>query len=418
MSFLRSIKLAGLLSYPPDAAPIDLAPLNVLIGPNASGKSNLIEAMELLHAAPTAFAAAIRDGGGAREWLWKGDRANGKATIDVQTQAAGPVPDLRYSLSFTASGTRTEIVDEAIEETKKRVASEKDVYFYYRFQHGHPVLNTCQTPTTSPTGTAAVGKAHSTLRALGMTPGNQRTLRQLTRESLLPDESVLSQRKDPELYPELFWLGTQFARAQTFREWSFGRYVALRQPQPADLPTDALLPDSRNLGLLLNALEHTGASKEFNRLLVKFLPRYLRFSTLVQGGTVQFYLHESGLNAPIPATRLSDGTIRFLAMLALLLSPNPPPLLCIEEPELGLHPDAVTLFADILIDASTRTQLILTTHSDVLVSALSEQASSVVVCEYRGGTVLERVDPAKLAHWLGKYRLGEVWRIGELGGNP
>jgi predicted ATPase len=203
-----------------------------------------------------------------------------------------------------------------------------------------------------------------------------------------------------------------------FREWSFGRYAALRQPQPADLPTDVLLPDSRNLGLVLNEIQHSDASADFNRLLSTFLPRYQRFSTRIQGGTVQFYLHEDGLKAPVPATRLSDGTIRFMAMLALFLSPTPPPLLCIEEPELGLHPDAVSILADLLVETSKRTQLVVTTHSDELVSALTDHADSVLLCEYRNGTKLQRVEPDSLQHWLERYRLGEIWRIGEIGGNP
>ena len=233
-----------------------------------------------------------------------------------------------------------------------------------------------------------------------------------------PDESVLSQRKGSDVYPEVTWLGRQFERIQTFREWSFGRYADLRRPQPADLPTDLLLPDSRNLGLILHELERTDAFSEFNRMLRRFLPRYERFSTGIQGGTVQLYLHEDGLKSPIPLTRLSDGTIRFMAILALLLTRTPPPLLCIEEPELGLHPDAVALLADLLTDAATRSQLIVTTHSDVLVSGLSDHADSVLVCEHNGGTQLERIDPEQLKHWLDQYRLGEIWRIGELGGNP
>ena len=248
--------------------------------------------------------------------------------------------------------------------------------------------------------------------------GGNRTQRHLQRQSLVPDESVLSQRKDPDLYPELTWIGQQFARIEMYREWSCGRYVPLRQPQPANLPVDALLPDARNLGLILNQLEHTDAGPEFNRLLSRFLPRYQRFTTLIQGGTVQFYLHEQGLKAPVPATRLSDGTIRFMAMLALLLSPVPPPLICMEEPELGLHPDALALFANVLVEASARTQLIVTTHSDTLVSALTDQADSILVCEYLGGTKLHRVESAKLRYWLDRYRLGEIWRIGEIGGNP
>ena len=70
-----------------------------------------------------------------------------------------------------------------------------------------------------------------------------------------------------------------------------------------------------------------------------------------------------------------------------------------------------------LIDSARRTQLV-TTHSDALLSALTEHPSSILVCEHRNGTVFERLDPERLTFWLEAYRLGEVWRIGELGGNP
>lgn len=394
MAFLTSLRLDGLLSFAPGSEAIPLTPLNVLIGPNGSGKSNLIEAIDLLRATPTAFASAIRDGGGAREWLWKGDGGNGSATIEALIAGTAPVPDLRYRLAFTSTGQRTEVTDEVIEEARKRRANAQDVFFYYRFQSGRPAINVRE-----------VGK-------------NGWTERHLERQSLVPDESVLSQRKDPDLYPELTWVGQQFGRMQTFREWSFGRYAALRQPQPADLPTNELAADSRNLGLILNQLEHSDVGPELNRLLTRFLPRYQRFSTLIQGGTVQFFLHEKGLKAPVPATRLSDGTIRFLAMLALMLAPSPPPLVCIEEPELGLHPDALLLLGEVLVQASVRTQLIVTTHSDTLVSALTDQADSVLVCEHVGQTQVRRVESEKLRHWLEKYRLGEIWRLGKLGGNP
>jgi predicted ATPase len=400
MSFLHSLRVDALLSFRPGSDPITLTPLNVIIGPNGSGKSNLIEAIELLHSTPTAFAAAIRDGGGAAEWLWKGDSGSSKkgATIEAIVQGANGKPqgrairELRYRLEFRAVGARTEVADEAIEEIQPK-AGQKDVFFYYRFQGGRPAINVKQ-------------------------PKGKWTERRLERQSLTPDESVLSQRKDPDLYPELTWLGQQFAGIQTFREWSFGRYGALRQPQPADLPTDVLLPDSRNLALVLNNLEHSDAGSELNRALSTFLPRFKRISTRVEGNTVQFNLHEDGLRAPVPATRLSDGTIRFIALVALLLSPTPPPLICIEEPELGLHPDALKLLADLMLAASTRTQVIVTTHSDALVSAFTEEADSVLVCEHLGGTVFQRLESAKLRFWMDKYRLGEIWRIGELGGNP
>ena len=119
----------------------------------------------------------------------------------------------------------------------------------------------------------------------------------------------------------------------------------------------------------------------------------------------------------IPATRLSDGTLRYLCLLAVLCHPNPPPLVCIEEPELGLHPDVLPTLADLLKEASTRTQLIVTTHSDVLVDAMSDQPDSVLVAEKTAGvTTLTRLDATKLKPWLEKYRLGQLWTRGDIGG--
>lgn len=139
----------------------------------------------------------------------------------------------------------------------------------------------------------------------------------------------------------------------------------------------------------------------------------------VYGGTVQFFLHYSGLKTPVPATRLSDGTVRYLCLLAILLHPDPPPLVCLEEPELGLHPDLMPGLAELLVDASHRMQLIVTTHSDVLVDGLTKTPEAIVVCEKRNGsTEMTRRSAAELAKWLKEdYGLGQLWRSGEIGGN-
>ena len=93
-------------------------------------------------------------------------------------------------------------------------------------------------------------------------------------------------------------------------------------------------------------------------------------------------------------------------------------LVIIEEPELGLHPDALAIIAELLVEAAQRTQVVVTTHSDVLISALTDHADSVLVCEYlKGGTQMHRLESEKLQEWLKEYRLGEIWRIGKLGGN-
>ena len=395
MQSIKRLRMGGLLSFPPDMESFELQPLNVLIGPNGSGKTNFIEVLELLRATPVDFAAAIRDGGGAAEWGWKGDGWQFLPTpiLEVET---GPYVltgrPLRYRMSFFTGGLRVHIVDEAIEEATPQGAKP---YFYYAFQKGRPVIN---------------------IRV--RTPGEQAEERKLEWDERSLDQSVLSQRKDPDLYPELSWIGWQFISIQTFRDWTFGRYGAIRQPQRADLPEQWLLPDCSNLALVLNQIEHK-SGPVFNEHLKRFFPRFERMSTSITGGTLQFYLHESGFATPIPTTRLSDGTLRFIALLATLLNPSPPSLVCMEEPELGLHPDAVTMLAELLVDASKRMQLVVTTHSDALVSALTSQPAAIVACERPGaGTELRRLDPEKLSSWLDEYRLGDLWRMGELGANP
>jgi len=396
---LDSLQLKGFLSFGPESEPVQLTNLNVLIGPNGVGKSNFIEAVELLHATSTDFSSAIRLGGLPNDWIWHGGKEAMEARIEALLSPVRKTPELRYALEFTESAGRLEIADEVLEEAKKALPRAKDVRFYYRFMRGRPVINVNETVASEESQ-------------------RQYKHRKLKRESIDPQQSILSQRKDPDLYPEVTATAKRFGGIQVFREWGFGRSAALRGAQPSNLPTDVLLPQLANLGLVLNDLEHRDEWMRFNSLMHKFLPRFKRLSTKVSAGSVQVYLHEEGLSLPVPATRLSDGTLRFLALLAILLKPQLATLICIEEPELGLHPDAMSLLADLLAEASEKTQLIVTTHSDVLVSALTEQAASVLVCDYlKNGTTLQRLEPEKLELWLKDYRLGDIWRSGKLGGN-
>ena len=133
-------------------------------------------------------------------------------------------------------------------------------------------------------------------------------------------------------------------------------------------------------------------------------------------GSVRLFIIENGIS--ISASRLSDGTLRFIALGAILFNPTPPPLVCIEEPELGLHPDLISSLAEALKAASERMQIIITTHSANLVDCFNDQPEAIIVAEKRDGiTHLERLDPEKLAPWLAKYRLGDLWTSGDIGGN-
>jgi predicted ATPase len=388
--FLKSLKLTNFLSYGENSQPLEFRPLNVVIGPNGSGKSNLIEAIDLIRSTPSTseksnLLAAIRDGGGVRDWLWKGSIKTPHAGINVVLDNPKGSVDLRYVLSFSEVGQRFEILDERVENSAP-YRNHSESYFYYQFENGHGVLNI---------------------------QGRQRRLQ---REDINPTSSILSQRKDPDQYPELTYLGDVFGKIRLYREWSFGRYTTPRLPQKADLPNEMLEPDANNLGLVLNRLRRDPVTKK--KLLDALRALYDGiddFDVQIEGGTVQVFFQEG--RYIVPATRLSDGTLRYLCLLAILCHPNPPPLICIEEPELGLHPDVLPTLADLLKDSAERTQLIVTTHSDILVDAMTDHPESVVVAErLASGTTLTRLNAEKLKPWLEKYRLGQLWTRGEIGG--
>ena len=113
---IQTIRLQNLLSYGPDTPTFDLKPLNVLIGPNASGKSNLIEALSVLKAAPRDIQEPFRQGGGVHQWFWKGtEDSEPIASIEVTIGGWSPKMPLSYRLSFTETGARFMIHDEVVD---------------------------------------------------------------------------------------------------------------------------------------------------------------------------------------------------------------------------------------------------------------------------------------------------------------
>lgn len=364
--FLSTIRVRNLLSFGPDTPELKLESLNVLIGPNGSGKSNLIDAISLLQAAPGNLMEPLQSSGGIVDWLCKNANSLPEPELEATfcRRSRSRLP-FRHRLALRMVGQRAELMDEAIEGETTIPGS--TFGFYYRYHGGNPVL----------------------LASLTELPGGERRMIGVT--DLQMNRSILFQRKDPVKYPEVTYLADAYSRIRIYREWDLGRYTPPRKPQPTDLPSNFLEEDAANIAFVLNDLE--------NRLLRRDLVGHLQnadesiedFSTKVLGGTIQLYLHYAGLKSPVPATRLSSGTVRYLCLLTVLCHPSPPPLVCLEEPELGLHPDLLPGLADLLTEASHRMQLIVTTHSVVLVDGLTKVPEAVVVCEKRNGsTVMER----------------------------
>ncbi len=382
----RRVKAQNLLSFGDEGIDLELGTLNVLIGPNGSGKSNFLEIFSLLKAAPTQLAAPVRAGGGVQEWLWKG-RPFVNASIESTIAPFWGSESTKHKLSFTRFEQIFFLVDEVI-ETHAEPSGTSPPRSDYTFNGGSPELLEHKSGTT-------IG---------------------IERSDIKIDESILSQRKDPSQFPALNLLSFFYDQIRLYREWAFGSGTVLRQPQSIDVLPTPLAENYSNLWMFLSKLRQKPSTK--SALVEKIKDIYdgaSDFELNFDGGTVQLYLAEGDYT--ISASRLSDGSLRYLCLLAVLLDPSPPPFMAIEEPERGMHPDLIPKIADMLIDASMRTQLIVTTHSEILVDALHDRPEAIVVCEKRDGqTTMERLDPSKLKVWLKDYRLGDMWTSGQLGG--
>ena len=356
---LRRLKLSGLLSFGPKGVDLPMAPLNVLIGANGSGKSNLLEAIALLRSAPRDLAEPIARRGGPTEFFWKGPDPAQTLHIEAIVDFP-PAREFQHVLSVTAGGGPIAVSNERIE----------------------------------------------------LLAGERRT--ELALDGAKPKAESNLYLAAP--HTELWHLKQQYEAIRLYRNWSFGPDAPLRAPCGAHGRSEFLDEDGGNLALVLSQFfgDHKQAVLDSLRSLYEGI---VDFNCPVMGGTVRLILVEKG-NRDIPATLLSDGALRYLCLLVVLLHPQPPPLICIEEPELGLHPDLLPTVSDLMCDASKRTQLVVTTHSNVIVDTLTEQPETVVICEkYDGETEMHRLDRAGLAHRLKDYGLGDMWTDGELGGN-
>jgi predicted ATPase len=378
---IKRLILKKILSF--NDSVIELGPLNVLIGPNAVGKSNLVEVIGLLQAAPASIASAILRGGGVRQWLWLGDRAAPPlATIQCESSlSGGPVT---YELQFSENQYGFVIVSEQVAGADPNGTS-SEPYLVRLLNEMKFRAKASEPPLTSGVPTA---------------------------------DSVLALYKSPVDTTPVTDFGNHLAQIRIYREFQTGIGAGARYGTVTTAPKDVLRDGADNLALVLHELDFLGVHERIREYLGRFCERFEDVKVNLGDGVMRTYLREAGLAEMVSAVRMSDGTLKFLSILAALFHPKPPPLMCIEEPETGLHPDALQLVAEALLEASQSTQLIVTTHSDALIDSLTDRPDTVLVCErdFDNGTQMKRLSKEDLKVWLERYTLGQLWRKGEIGG--
>ncbi len=399
---IKNIQASGLLSFGPKGINLPMRKLNVLIGPNGSGKSNLLEVINLFKECVSpmrSLAGPIMDAGGVEEWLWKGDWNNDDSPPPAHIECVVSAPKttgIRHQIQFYGYQGELRLAEERIEMAEPKKGAKVPWWFYHMNRNGKPLI------------------AH--LHDMTGPEGREKTIT-IPHSELVPGASILTQVRGPGRYQVFRHLEQQYSSMELYRNWSFGPHAQMRKPVRPDERQDRLARSAQNLAVVVQAMDARTKKKIITGLQTLYPGIQGIQAKPVAGGSLLLYLEEEG-GIEIPASRLSDGTLRFISLLVILHDPKPPPLIAIEEPELGLHPDVLRHVAELLMEASERTQLVVTTHSRLLVDCLQDDPESIIVCEkHDGESIFERLDGERMKVWLEDFSLGELWSKGELGGN-
>jgi predicted ATPase len=214
-----------------------------------------------------------------------------------------------------------------------------------------------------------------------------------------PNETALAQVQDARRYPDLQVMRAHFTGWRFYHHFRSDPESPLRQPRPGTR-TPRLAGDGHDLAPALQTIREIGDERALADAINRLQPgARLEVADVDGQGSLDVRLHTPGLLRPVTSRELSDGTLRYLALVAALLSPRPAPLLAFNEPESSLHPDMLPALAGLFVQAAERSQVWVTTHSEALTEALTRASG-------RKPLRLELVDGA--TRIVGQSLTGEV----------
>ncbi|MGF1634395.1 MAG: AAA family ATPase [Phycisphaerae bacterium] len=369
MRILQTLKVSNFKSI--RSQELNLQPLNVFIGGNGSGKSNLVGVFRLLkEIVGRNLAGYTQVKGGADSILYHGRKQSPEMFIDVEfgTYANPSATTSRYCVKLASSSDNALFV------------AEETAFTHDKSRYPKPF----DWPVAS-------NAPESRLREVAESePTPKRILQDLDayRVYHFHDTSDTSPAKGTSNIND-----NRFFRPQAENLPAFLYYLQQQKPHSFSLMEDTV------------------------RQIAPFFDRFQLAPNRLNPSTIRLEWSERGSDAYFNASSLSDGTLRFICLCTLLLQPDLPPLILIDEPELGLHPAAIKVLADMLESAATKTQVIVATQSVTLVNQFSPEHVWTVDRE-ESQSVFRQLDSADRRNWLEDYALGELWEKNLLGARP
>lgn len=326
---------------------VPLGRLNVVTGANGAGKSSLYRALRLLaDSARGGAVPALAREGGLPSALWAGP-SKAEATslrLGFAGDEFGYAVDFGHPIPTSGAGAEPSLFN--LDPEIKRECT-----------WAGPVLRPAA---------LLCDRAGPAVRTRTADGGWHRT------QGIRPYDSMLGELADPQLAPDLLRL------RELIRSWRFYDHVRTDAEAPARAArigtrTPVLGHDGADLAAALQTIRETGDPAALDAAVDDAFPGS-RVRIVDSGGRFELQLHQRGLNRPLGAAELSDGTLRYLLWTAALLTPRPPSLLVLNEPETSLHPDLLRPLADLILTATQDTQIVLVTHAQPLADAVAKGA--------------------------------------------
>jgi predicted ATPase len=363
---------------------VRLAGLTIVTGANGSGKSSLYRALKLLaDIAQGRIVQSLAAEGGLQSTLWAGPEAFSRAMKAGSQPVQGLVRKNPISLKLGFSGED----------------------YGYAIDLGLPQPDSSrfssdpQIKAESLWTGERLGRANAFALRNGpgvrIRDGNGEWRQAL--QNLAPFDSMMTHCSDPREAIELLVL------RERMRDWRFYDHMRTDPDAPARKPqvgtyTPVLASDGADLAAAVQTIAEIGDGKQMNEAIADAFAGG-RVGVTTTGAYFEIEMRQHGLLRPLKASELSDGTLRYLLLVAALLSPRAPALMILNEPETSLHPDLLPALARLIVQASKQTQMIVVSHAEALVSALDSDPDSrrIVLEKTLGETVVQDYEPPSWA---------------------